>query len=465
MSINDKLAFINVTKIKVAKLMKVFGDTPSQRLVKPFQEFAKLESSGGIVLIISTILALILANSALSKIYHNIWQTKLTITLGQFTLTEPLLLWINDGLMALFFLVVGLEIKREILEGELSSFKHAALPVAAALGGMIFPAILYYAINAGEPSAHGWGIPMATDIAFSLGVLTLLGKKAPSALKAFVAALAIADDVGGVLVIALFYTSKISLDAVLFGLGVTAVLITLNRLSVRHPAPYIILGIFLWFAFLKSGIHATLAGVLLALLIPAHSKIRTKEFINKQQSLLKKLKPSIDKKALSHEDYQSTMKQLNGLNKHFEAPMHRLNRELLPLVTFLIIPIFAFANAGINIGSNFSNAISSPVVLGVVIGLVFGKQLGITLFAWIAVKTGFGSLPRNVSWTHIYGAAWLCGIGFTVAIFIANISFIDETLITQAKMGILFASLLAGAGGYLILRLTGKRSTNKSSIS
>lgn len=441
-------------------MMRTISNTPSQRLARPFAEFAKLESSGGIVLVISTILALILANSALSNIYQNIWQTKLTITLGQFKLTEPLLFWINDGLMALFFLVVGLEIKREILEGDLSSFKHAALPVAAAIGGMIFPAILYFSLNIGEPSAHGWGIPMATDIAFSLGALTLLGKKVPSALKAFVAALAIADDIGGVLVIALFYTSKISLDAVIFGLAVIALLIIINQLKVRHPAPYFILGIFLWLAFLKSGIHATLAGVLLALLIPAHSKIKTKEFIDQKQFLLEKLKPSINKKALSHEKYQEIMKQLNELNKHFETPMHRLSRLLLPLVTFIIVPVFALGNAGINISGNISSAMTSRVLIGVMIGLIIGKQIGITLFSWLAIKGGFGSLPKNVEFKHIYGASWLCGIGFTVAIFIANISFANETLVTQAKMGILFASVIAGAGGYLILRLTSKSSTS-----
>ncbi len=435
---------------------KLRPKTPSQVIAKPFVRFASLESSGGIVMLISTVIALLLANSPLQQLYENILQVNFSFLLGSFKLSEPLLFWVNDGLMALFFLVVGLEIKREILEGELSSFKKSALPVMAALGGMIVPALIFAAINFGKPTVHGWGIPVATDIAFSLGVLTLLGKRIPLGLKAFVAALAIADDIGGVLVIALFYTSNISLNAVYFGLAITILLIIANRLGASHPAPYFILGGFLWLAFVASGIHATLAGVLLALLIPAHSRINTREFIDRQQLLIEKLKPSISKKALSHEEYQATMNELGELTKQLETPMHRLSRLLLPTVTFFVVPVFALANAGVNITGNISSFATSPITIGVLLGLFFGKQLGIFTFTFLAVKSGLGALPGSVTWKHIYGAGIVCGIGFTVAMFLANISYTDSDLITQAKMGILAASLISGIAGYLFLKLTSR---------
>lgn len=434
--------------------MKNSNSIPSQRIVKPIVEFAKLESAGGIVLLISTALALIIANTALSKDYFSILSAPFTISLSQYKLTLPLSLWINDGLMAIFFLVVGLEIKREILDGELSSIKQAALPVAAALGGMIIPALIYLTINMGSAGVKGWAIPMATDIAFALGVLTLLGKRVPLALKAFVVALAIVDDIGAVIVIALFYTAKISINALAAGVLIILVLFILNRFKMRRPLIYLALGVFLWLAFLYSGLHPTLAGIVLAILIPAHSTLNTEEYISKKEALLDKLKPSIKRKALSHKEYQKTMQEIDKLDKHFEAPMHRLERMLLPSVTFVIVPVFALANAGVVIKGNVLDSLTSMIALGVMAGLVLGKQIGITVFSWLAIKTKIGSLPKSLSFGQIYGASWLCGIGFTMSLFITNLSFQKEILLTEAKIGILAASIVSGLVGYLLLRFS-----------
>jgi len=439
-----------MTKLQIHKPENLKLDV----IIKPFHEFAKIEASGGLLLLASALIALILANSIFAEQYFAIWHSTFSINLGPLSLSMPVEAWINEGLMALFFLVVGLEIKREFLVGELSSAKKALLPVVAAVGGMMIPAIIYTAFNLGNPGASGWGIPMATDIAFTVGVLTLLGKRIPTPLKAFIVALAIVDDIGAVLVIALFYTTGVSFSSLGAAAIILLALFFANRLKVRSTLVYAILGIFLWFAFLKSGVHATVAGVLLALLIPSKPDIDMEDFHSNAQSILNRLDES-DKKAdvLSNREHQGSILSMEVLTTHAETPMQRMERFLHPWVTFTIVPLFALANAGIPL-NNFSTAITSTVSMGVIFGLIAGKQIGITLFTWIAIKTNLSIMPREVSWRQIYGVSWLAGIGFTMSIFITNLSLASPALAVQSKMGILLASLIGGIVGYLILRTT-----------
>ena len=439
-----------MTKLQIHKPENLKLDV----IIKPFHEFAKIEASGGLLLLASALIALILANSIFAEQYFAIWHSTFSINLGPLSLSMPVEAWINEGLMALFFLVVGLEIKREFLVGELSSAKKALLPVVAAVGGMMIPAIIYTAFNLGNPGASGWGIPMATDIAFTVGVLTLLGKRIPTPLKAFIVALAIVDDIGAVLVIALFYTTGVSVSSLGAAVIILLALFFANRLKVRSTLVYAILGIFLWFAFLKSGVHATVAGVLLALLIPSKPDIDMEDFHSNAQGILNRLDES-DKKTdvLSNREHQGSILSMEVLTTHAETPMQRMERFLHPWVTFMIVPLFALANAGIPLG-NFSTAVTSTVSMGVIFGLIAGKQIGITLFTWIAIKTNLSIMPRKVSWRQIYGVSWLAGIGFTMSIFITNLSLASPALAVQSKMGILLASLIGGIVGYLILRTT-----------
>ena len=439
-----------MTKLQIHKPENLKLDV----IIKPFHEFAKIEASGGLLLLASALIALIFANSIFAEQYFAIWHSTFSINLGPLSLSMPVEAWINEGLMALFFLVVGLEIKREFLVGELSSAKKALLPVVAAVGGMMIPAIIYTAFNLGNPGASGWGIPMATDIAFTVGVLTLLGKRIPTPLKAFVVALAIVDDIGAVLVIAFFYTTGVSVSSLGAAAIILLALFFANRLKVRSTLVYAILGILLWFAFLKSGVHATVAGVLLALLIPSKPDIDMEDFHSNAQGILNRLDES-DKKAdvLSNREHQGSILSMEVLTTHAETPMQRMERFLHPWVTFMIVPLFALANAGIPLG-NFSTAVTSSVSLGVIFGLIIGKQIGITLFTWISVKTNLSIMPREVSWRQIYGVSWLAGIGFTMSIFITNLSLTSPALVLQSKMGILLASLICGIVGYLILRTT-----------
>ncbi len=363
-----------MTKLQIHKPENLKLDV----IIKPFHEFAKIEASGGLLLLASALIALIFANSIFAEQYFAIWHSTFSINLGPLSLSMPVEAWINEGLMALFFLVVGLEIKREFLVGELSSAKKALLPVVAAVGGMMIPAIIYTAFNLGNPGASGWGIPMATDIAFTVGVLTLLGKRIPTPLKAFIVALAIVDDIGAVLVIALFYTTGVSFSSLGAAAIILLALFFANRLKVRSTLVYAILGIFLWFAFLKSGVHATVAGVLLALLIPSKPDIDMEDFHSNAQGILNRLDES-DKKAdvLSNREHQGSILSMEVLTTHAETPMQRMERFLHPWVTFMIVPLFALANAGIPL-SNFSTAVTSTVSLGVIFGLIAGKQIGIT---------------------------------------------------------------------------------------
>ncbi len=439
--------------------------TFSDRLLRPFQEFATVSASSGILLLACTVAALAWANSPWSESYAGLWQTKLTAGFGSFALSKPLILWINDGLMAVFFFVVGLEIKREMLVGELSSVKQAALPMAGALGGMIVPALIYTAFNAGGEGARGWGIPMATDIAFALGALALLGDRVPLSLKVYLTALAIVDDIGAVLVIAVFYTSAIWWASLAAGFLLLAIMIGANLAGFRHPLVYILLGIAVWIAFLKSGVHATVAGVLMAMTIPSRSRIDAPEFLEYGRGALNEFERAAEsnKELLTNQDQQAAIHLLENACELAATPLQRMEHGLHPWVTFFIMPVFALANAGVTLDGRLASLLLTPVSLGVIAGLVLGKQIGITLFSWLAVRAGFAALPEQVTWRQIYGVAWLAGIGFTMSLFIANLAFGDSAFLSEAKLGILAASLIAGVTGWFLLRHTPPAGENSKS--
>jgi len=420
---------------------------PIEILFSPFTRFAKMEAAGGILLLIATVIALVWANSPWEESYHGIWHTTFTVGIGNYVLSWSRHIWVNDGLMAIFFFLVGLEIKREVLIGELSSLKQAAFPFMAALGGSIVPALLYLALNHSDIHARGWGIPMATDIAFALGVLALLGNKVPTSLKVFVAALAIVDDIFGVLVIALFYTAHISYVSLLLGLLGVGVSFLANWAGVRQPAVYAFIGVFVWFAVLQSGVHATIAGVLLAFSIPVKSSIDKESFLSKCRRLLDRFERADPSSAECH----AVIHTLESQCEKVETPLHRIEHSLQPWVSFLIMPVFAFANAGVHILGQIEASIQNPVTLGIFFGLIVGKPLGIMGASWLAAKTGLASLPAGVQWRQIFGASWLCGIGFTMSLFIAGLALESDHVIDMAKIGILFASLTAGVVGSLIL--------------
>jgi len=427
---------------------------PIDAIYRPFQRFAHDAASGGIVLLIFTIIALAWANSPWEKSYHELWHTELTFALGSFELSSTLHHWINDGLMVIFFFVVGLEIKREVLTGELASPRKAMLAIAAAVGGMVLPALIYASFNYGTPEAHGWGIPMATDIAFALGILALLGDGVPLPLKVFLAALAIVDDLGAVLVIAIFYTSELDLAALLAGFGVLATMAVLNRLGVRNPHVYFLFGVVLWICFLKSGVHATIAGVLAAMTIPARTLIDEDTFLARSRFLIDQIKkPDSDELLGGHrEKVRNLASNLESAAEYVQPPLHRFEHGLHPWTSFFIMPVFALANAGISVGGHFAEALAEAATLGVMLGLVVGKPVGVTLFAWLAVRFGWASLPAGVSWKQVYGVGWLAGIGFTMSLFIGGLAFDDDAHIMMGKVGILVGSLIAGLGGYLLLR-------------
>ncbi|MCE2503853.1 MAG: Na+/H+ antiporter NhaA [Chlorobi bacterium] len=425
------------------------------KLIRPLKRFRQVEGSSGIILLICTAAALFWANVIGAEHYEHFWHTEMTFQLGDLVLSKSLVHWIDDGLMSIFFFMVGLEIKREVLVGELASLKKSALPLMAALGGMVFPALIYVIINGtGSEASRGWGIPMATDIAFALGVLALLGKRVPPSLVVFLAALAIADDIGAVLVIAIFYTSKLSLGYLLIGLGAFIVAVIANVMGARNPITYSVIGAVAWLAFLESGVHATISGVLMAMAVPAKQRINLRRFIDFGQYLLNRLKKAknIETSAFSTNKQMEIMQTLENSVEHVMTPLQRYEHSLQTWVAYIIMPVFALANAGVAVGGRLIEDITSPIGLGVICGLVFGKQIGITLFSWISVKFGFAALPSGVTWKHIYGTAWLAGIGFTMSLFVANLAFSESSLGEESKIGILTASLIAGVIGYLILR-------------
>jgi len=381
--------------------------------MKIVRDFYERESSTGILLMLVTVAALILKNSALAGAYNAFLHTPVEVRFGALQIAKPLLLWINDGLMAVFFLLVGLEVKRELLRGSLSSWSQAALPVIAAIGGMLVPALIYVGFNYREPSGlHGWAIPTATDIAFALGILSLLGNRVPPSLKIFLLALAIMDDLGAIVIIALFYTSNLSLLSLVVAAIALVALFLLNRAGVVRRAAYILLGAVLWVSVLKSGVHATLAGVALAFMIP-----------------------------------------LDAREKGAAHPLaEQLEHDLHPWVSFMILPLFAFVNAGIDLRGLSLGQLATPVPLGIMLGLFIGKQAGVFLFSWAAIKMRLASLPVGSSWGQLYGIALMTGIGFTMSFFIDSLAFVDDSIYEYAdKLAILLGSLLSGIAGYLVL--------------
>lgn len=423
-------------------------------VIEPFQSFIRAESAAGILLLISTVIALAWANSPWADAYTAFRRLPVTLGIGDFALTEPLVLWINDGLMAMFFFVIGLEIKREVLVGELSSLRQAALPLAAALVGSILPALIYSGFNAGTEGAKGWGIPMATDIAFSLGILSLLGARVPLALKVFLVALAIGDDLAAVLIIAFFYTSTISWTSLAAGAAFLVGLIGANLLGIRHPLVYGILGIGgLWLAFFLSGVHPTIAGVLAALTIPARTRLSGDEFVARARALLEKFQKAMEpgRPPLANPDRQAVAARLQQAAHEVVTPLQRLEHALHPWITAVVLPVFALANAGVTIEGDPLATLLHPVALGVIGGLLSGKPVGVTLASCSAVRIGVAALPEGITWRHVIGTGFLAGIGFTMSLFIDGLAFGKTPLDAPAKVGILTGSTLAGAAGWLIL--------------
>ncbi|MEA2553384.1 MAG: Na+:H+ antiporter, NhaA family [Fimbriimonadaceae bacterium] len=419
---------------------------------KPLADFVQSEAHSGVVLMAFAIAAIVWANSPWAAGYFRLWQIPLNLGLGDWTTSMSLHQWVNDGLMALFFLLVGLEIKRELLIGELSSRSKAALPVIAALGGMVVPALIYVAFNAGTRTARGWGIPMATDLAFALGALALLGTRVPYPLKVFLAAVAIADDLGAVIVIAIFYTSGLNWTAVGAMALCLIVLLGMNRAVVRTPLAYAAVGLLLWIATLNSGIHATIAGVLLAMFIPAKVYLNPGEFASKAQETLEDFEGDT---SLMNEDRQTAIRDLEQACEKAQMPLERVEDALGPWVRFGVMPVFALANAGVAFGG-FAEALQTKVALGILLGLVIGKPVGIMLAAWLSVRSGLGALPAGVSWKQLAGVGVLAGIGFTMSLFIANLAFVDEPTLRAIKVAILLASVVAGCSGFGWLALASR---------
>ena len=426
------------------------------------KNFINEEAYGGILLIITTIIALIWANSSFYESYHYIWhEFQFGFTWGDLELVESLHHWINDGLMAIFFFVIGLEIKREIMGGELSSFKKASLPIAAAIGGMLIPAVFYAIVSLNYPEyLNGWGVPMATDIAFALGLMALLGKRVHINLKIFLTALAIADDLGAVMVIAVFYTESINYSELLSGAFFIGILTIANFAGVRKASFYGIIGVLgVWIAFLFSGVHATIAGILIALTIPAKTKIKENEYFKKLSSYLDKFNNEIRTKgSLLTNEQSHLMSKIEDLNKDAHTPLQKLEHAMHPVVTYFILPIFALSNAGIHVEGSIVEMLLHPISLGIIFGLVLGKFIGISLLSRLVVKMKFAILPEGVTWNQIYGVAFLAGIGFTMSIFISELAFKDEEHKQIAKVGIMAASSISAIIGMIWL----SRSTKKA---
>ena len=431
------------------------------KILTPFEEFVHRQTTGGLLLMSAAILALVLANSILAGAYQQVVQTPMGIRIGGWVLEKTLHHWVNDGLMALFFFVVGLELKREILVGELADPRQAALSIVAAIGGMIVPALIYFALNPAGEAARGWGIPMATDIAFAIGALVLLAGRVPKALITFLVALAIVDDLGAVIVIALFYTEQLVWGTLLAAAGLLGLLIVFNLAGIRQPLPYFLLGVLLWFALLKSGVHATLAGVLTAFAIPARPKYDPRRFSAHVKELMQRFDASHQpgKSIMTNDALRAVVQALeNGVHK-VETPLQRLEHGMHMPVAFVVVPVFALVNAGIPLEfGDLGATLTHPVTMGVVLGLIGGKFLGIAGASWLALKLGIGRLPPGTRFSHIAGVALLAGIGFTMAIFIAELGFAAQPeYLLMAKTGVLFASLLAGIGGFSWLWYVSRR--------
>ena len=448
-------------------------DPPPLDEVSPLVEFFKQDFVAAFILLFAAVLALILSNSPWGDIYKIVLESDFSISLSDnMTLSNSLHHWVNDGLMAIFFFLVGLEIKREVLVGELASFRKAMLPAAAALGGMIVPAGIYMIFNMGSEGAHGWGIPMATDIAFAMGCIALLGARVPAALAVFLVALAIVDDLGAVAVIALFYTEGVETQPLILGFGLIGFSFFMAKIGVRNAIPYALVGILLWLAFLQSGIHATIAGVLLAFTIPADARYSRRFFSDRIRELIARFDKdeAYDDRLYVNADQQHIIRQMTRECHHVEAPLQRIEHNLHPLAVFIIMPVFAFANAGVEIPFDpIGSLLFQPVTLGLFFGLVVGKPLGVLLMSFIAVKMNLAELPNGINWKQVAGVGMLAGIGFTMSLFINGLAFtgvtevhaaaasgpISETakiLMLEGKIGIFLASLVSGVGGLLLVR-------------
>ena len=425
--------------------------------VRPAQRFMQLEAASGGMMMVAAVVAIVWANSPWKAGYEALWETRLDLALGHLAHVDLSLRdWVNDALMAIFFFVVGLEIKRELIVGELRDPRAAALPAIAAVGGMVVPALIYVAFNAGHPGSKGWGIPMATDIAFAAGVVSLLGKRVPSGAKLFLLTLAIVDDLGAIAVIAVFYTSDLSFEWL--ALAVMAILsaVWLSRIHVRSLVPFVVLGVACWYALHESGVHATIAGVAFAFVCPAWSFFDPGRFPAAARPLIEQVDAAYGDPPLEgveHEEGEAALREIQRLAAESVAPLDRNEEALARWVSFLIVPVFALANAGVELGG----ASFDRIALGVAVGLVLGKTTGVFAATWLAVRVGVGRLPSATTWTHLFGLAICAGIGFTVALFVAGLSFDAEVLNDEAKIGILAGSAVAGVTGYTWLRVTGRR--------
>ncbi len=430
-----------------------------KKVSTPFEHFLHAQTTTGMVLMFMTIFALILANSPMTETYVHFFHMKIDLNVGAWKLSHTIHHWINDGLMAIFFFIIGLEIKREILVGELSNMKVAILPILAAIGGMLIPALIYVSINSGMESASGWGIPMATDIAFAISALVLLGKRVPPALVTFLVALAIVDDLGAVIVIALFYTEQIHMLPLALAGGAFLIMVAFNRFGIHMILPYFIVGLFMWFFMLESGVHATIAGVIAALAIPSRPKRVPGDFRADAKVLLDEYDsyPIEEKDGMSERQKAILLKLKKNIDE-IGTPAARLESDLHLPVALIVIPLFALANAGIAIDfSSIGTTIMTPVSMGIIAGLILGKVLGIFGVAWLAIKLKIASLPQGSTMSQIFGVAFLGGIGFTMSIFVADLAFVNSPeLIFQAKVGILAASLFAGLFGYFWLRFVAR---------
>lgn len=429
-------------------------------IIDPMKRFLNNSTMSGIVLFSAAILAIILSNSPWSEAFHHFWETNFSIGIGDRQLSKSLHHWINDGLMAIFFFVVGLELKREIISGELNNPRKAMLPIAAAIGGMVIPALIYLTFNPSGEASGGWGIPMATDIAFALGILYLLGDRVPVSLKIFLTALAIADDLGAVLVIAFFYTSDINVVSLLTGAGFMVVLIIANRIGVSNTLFYGIVGIGgLWLAFLMSGVHATIAAVLAAFTIPARVKYSEVVYDRKLTDLLARFREAHpnDSPMVTTEQLH-ILEKIRHVSKNALTPLQRLEHSMHPLVAFIIMPLFALANAGITFSANSLSLMTSNITMGVFFGLLIGKVTGVVGLVSLFTRLKWAEMPSDFTRRHLVGAGFLAGIGFTMSLFIANLAFEHKIYVEEAKMGILLASLVSGLIGYFIIK------TAKSSV-
>ena len=425
----------------------------ARQAVLPIEKFIHSEAIGALVLFAAAVVALGWANSPLASSYFAIWKQHIGFSFAGFSLVKDLRHWINDGLMAVFFFVVGVEIKRELVQGELASFRQAALPAIAALGGMVLPAAIYLSLNAAGPESRGWGIPMATDIAFAIGVLALLGKRIPASLRMLLLALAIADDLGAILVIALFYTSKLSFLALALSVLLLTVIWLMGAVGITNSVAYALASILFWASVLESGVHATVAGVILGFLVPIKPWFSHGTFLESAESLLGRFRSATESQDES--TAQSALGEFEELTVRTESAAERLERELHPLVSYVVLPLFAFSNAGVSlVSAPVGGVFVDRVALGTALGLVLGKVLGIVGFSWVAVRLKLAALPGRVNLRLLTGMGLVAGVGFTVSLFITNLAFEDESLLTSAKLGILCGSLLAGLLGYIWLRLS-----------